>query len=143
MEWGCFCYPPASTWFDELEPAVSSDVQKVDSAFRDRFLTAATLGPTLESTPQAQKTSVSSIQPSSFQADAISQQAKELQELKQLKTVTVQPVVAAASVHITCQLCRNTGHSATDCQLYVNRLRWTGTIFAMPDNHVLITVYRK
>ena len=31
--------PPASTWFDELEPAVSSDVQKLDSAFRDRFIT--------------------------------------------------------------------------------------------------------
>ena len=60
---------------------------------------------TLESTPQAQKTSVSSIQPSSCLADAISQQAKELQELKeQLKTIRAQPVVAAASVHITCQL---------------------------------------
>ena len=193
--------PPASTWFDELDPEVSSDVQKLDSAFRDRFITnkpawvleqqlwGRTMQPTegldayitaidslcarlqkpdvdritsivrgltpslrpfviqqdpktfsaavqaarlvpesmsmatiLESTPQAQETSVSSLQPSSSLADAISQQAKELQELKeQLKTITAQPVVAAASVHITCQLCRNTGHSATDCQLYINR----------------------
>ena len=30
---------PASTWFNELEPEVSSDVQKLDSAFRDRFTT--------------------------------------------------------------------------------------------------------
>ena len=36
---GLLLLPPANTWFDELEPAVSSDVQKLDSAFRDRFIT--------------------------------------------------------------------------------------------------------
>ena len=36
---GLLLLPPASTWFDELEPAVSSDVQKLDSAFRNRFIT--------------------------------------------------------------------------------------------------------
>ena len=30
--------PPASTWFDELNPAIKGDVKRLDTAFSDRFV---------------------------------------------------------------------------------------------------------
>lgn len=198
--------PPASTWFDSLDPNILGDVKQLDAAFKDRFvnsqptwlleqqLWSRTMQPTegldayvvaidslcgrlskpeadritsfvrgllpslrpfviqqdpktfsaavqaarlvqesfsmsttshsSPSIPVTTSATVNALTPMTSLVETVAQQAKEIQQLKdKLQSLSVQPAVVAAvhTSNVTCQLCQNTGHSATDCKLYFHR----------------------